>query len=151
MNKSAIGGVVAVVIVLAGGGLLLANSQNSDSDKKTPTTTDHSNMKMDNDTPSNSDSSADESSNTPAATSSVTIKDLAFSPANITVKVGTKVTWTNQDSVQHDVVSDSGSDSPSSELLSKGESYSFTFTKAGTFSYHCTPHPFMKGTITVTE
>jgi plastocyanin len=40
-------------------------------------------------------------------------------------------------------------DAPSSELLAKGESYSFTFKKAGTYTYHCTPHPYMKGTVVV--
>jgi amicyanin len=66
------------------------------------------------------------------------------------VKVGTKVTWTNQDSVGHDVVADTESpDAPKSDLLRKGESYSFTFNKAGTYTYYCSPHPYMKGTVIV--
>jgi len=80
----------------------------------------------------------------------VTIKDYAFSPAEIKVKVGTKVTWTNQDSVRHTVTADE-SEGPKSELFGKGETYSFTFTKAGTFAYHCEAHPQMHGTVTVTE
>lgn len=81
----------------------------------------------------------------------VTIKDFDFSPMNITVKKGTKVTWTNQDSVRHNVVSDSGNGGPNGPLLGKGESYSFTFDTVGTFAYHCDPHPYMKATVTVTE
>ena len=83
---------------------------------------------------------------------SVEIKDHAYNPSNLTVKVGTTVTWTNQDSVRHDVQAKNPSaDAPSSELLAKGESYSFTFNKAGTYDYFCTPHPFMQGKVTVTE
>lgn len=82
----------------------------------------------------------------------VTISNFAYAPKTIKVKVGTKVTWTNNDSVGHDVAADKPSaDAPSSELLNKGESYSFTFKKAGTYSYHCTPHPYMRGTVIVTE
>ncbi len=82
----------------------------------------------------------------------VEIKDYAFNPATITVKVGTKVTWTNQDSMRHDVVATNpSSDAPSSELFGRGESYSFTFNKTGTYDYYCTPHPYMKGKVIVTE
>ena len=79
---------------------------------------------------------------------SITITDFAFKAGSITVKKGTKVTWTNQDSVGHTVTGDGGLDSP---LLSKGVTYSFTFDKEGVFNYHCTPHPIMKGTVTVTS
>jgi amicyanin len=85
--------------------------------------------------------------------SAVVMKDLAFAPASITVKVGTTVTWTNQDSPEHDVASDT--DSPmsglASPLLGQGEKFSFTFTTPGTYTYHCTPHPFMHGTVIVTQ
>ena len=82
----------------------------------------------------------------------VTIKDFAFNPGTITVKVGTKVTWTNEDSVSHTVTADTMSaDAPASGNIAKGESYSFTFNKAGTYAYHCTPHPYMKASVIVTE
>jgi len=86
----------------------------------------------------------------PAATSSVTISNFTFSPAAITVKVGTSVTWTNQDSAGHTVVGDSEG-GPSSSLLNQGQSYSFTFNTVGTFPYHCGVHPSMVGSVTVTE
>lgn len=95
-------------------------------------------------------------------TTNLEIKDLAFSPADISVKKGTTVTWTNQDSTQHNIMSDDINGTPPTEdevdatklagpLLSKGESYSFTFNELGVFSYHCSPHPSMIGTVTVTE
>lgn len=82
----------------------------------------------------------------------VTISDYMFSPMTIRVKVGTKVTWTNQDSVHHSVTADTASkNAPNGPLFGKGESYSFTFNKAGTYSYHCMPHPYMHGTVIVTN
>jgi amicyanin len=83
-----------------------------------------------------------------AETTSVDIVNFAFSPQNIIIQVGDTVTWTNQDSAPHTVTSDSGSELDS-ELLSQGQSYSHTFNDPGTFEYHCTPHPFMIGTVTV--
>ncbi len=83
----------------------------------------------------------------------VQIQDSSFAPAIIRVKKGTTVTWTNQDSVQHNVVSDE--DSPreglNGPLLEKGKTYSFTFDNVGTYAYHCTPHPTMQGTVEVVE
>jgi amicyanin len=98
-----------------------------------------------------SDKSTNDTTN-PVATNSVEIKDYAYSPTTITVKVGTKVTWTNQDTVKHTVTSDPGTPAViSSELFGKGESFSYTFDKAGTYTYFCEPHPYMKGTVVVTE
>lgn len=86
------------------------------------------------------------------ATSSVNISNFAFSPATITVKKGTKVTWTNQDGVGHTVTSDTGSAVKfDSGLFAQGQTYSFTFDKVGNFTYHCTPHTYMHGTVVVTE
>ncbi len=82
----------------------------------------------------------------------IDIKDYAYSPETVTVKIGETVTWTNQDSVGHDVVmDDDAAGGPNSELLAKGESYSYTFTRAGTYAYHCSPHPYMKATVIVEE
>lgn len=88
---------------------------------------------------------------TPSTAQKVTIADMAFSPANITVKKGTTVTWTNQDSVAHTVAENDGQDGPKSSNLANGQSYSFTYNTVGTFKYHCTIHPNMTGTVTVTE
>ena len=84
------------------------------------------------------------------ATDKVAIQNFAYSPATVTVKVGTTVTWTNNDSVAHTVTADSGA-GPDSGSLARGETYQFTYQTAGTFTYHCTPHPYMKGTVVVTN
>jgi len=82
----------------------------------------------------------------------VAINNFAFQPATLTVKPGTKVTWTNNDEVSHTVtVDDESQNGPKSELFGKGESYSFTFNTVGEFPYHCLPHPHMKGTVKVVE
>ncbi len=82
--------------------------------------------------------------------STVTIKDFAFSPTPLTVKRGTKVTWVNNDNTSHTVSSDSDT-TLESPVLSTGGTFSFTFTTPGTFSYHCSFHSDMKGTIVVTN
>ncbi len=86
----------------------------------------------------------------PSTTSSqnaVQIKNMSFSPATLTVKVGDKVTWTNQDSIGHSATA--GDNSFDTGVLSTGQSGSASFNKAGTYTYHCSVHPTMKGTIVV--
>lgn len=77
----------------------------------------------------------------------ISIASYAFSPDSLTIKVGTKLTWTNNDSVTHTVTADQGAFN--SGPLPSGKSYSFTFTKAGTYTYHCAIHPSMTATIVV--
>jgi amicyanin len=86
-------------------------------------------------------------------TAAVMINSFAFAPASLTVKKGTTVTWTNQDDVGHSVTLDSGQPAggPTGPLLGKGDRYSFTFKTAGTYHYHCSIHPSMKGSVTVTD
>jgi plastocyanin len=69
----------------------------------------------------------------------VTIQNSAFNPSTLSVKVGTTVTWTNQDSIAHTVTSDSGNELDSGPIPS-GQNYSHTFNAAGNFSYHCSIH-----------
>jgi plastocyanin len=78
----------------------------------------------------------------------VAIEGFAFSPANIVVDAGTTVTWTNRDRAGHTVTSDEGGELDS-ELLGRGETYAHTFERPGTYAYHCAPHPYMKGLVTV--
>ena len=77
----------------------------------------------------------------------VSIVGYAYSPSQVIINKGDRVVWTNQDSVRHDVNGD-GIEGP---LLSKGETFSYTFTEAGTYNYICTPHPYMKGSVIVAE
>jgi plastocyanin len=83
----------------------------------------------------------------PTAASEVTIKNFAFGPMALTVSAGTTVTWHNKDGEPHTVVSADGLFR--SAALDTDESFSFKFTKAGTFKYVCTIHPRMVATITV--
>jgi plastocyanin len=76
-----------------------------------------------------------------AGGTAVTISGFAFAPASVTVKVGDTVTWTNKDSVPHTVTAADGSFNSGS--LAQGATFSFTFQKAGTFTYRCTVHPTM--------
>jgi plastocyanin len=72
-----------------------------------------------------------------------------FVPSTITVVIGVNntVIWTNNDYTIHTVTSDSSIFD--SGLLNNGNSWSYTFTTAGTYSYHCAIHPYMNGTVTV--
>jgi plastocyanin len=76
----------------------------------------------------------------------VTIDNFTFNPQRLTVKAGTTVTWTNQDDIPHTIVN------PPvfrSKPLDTEQSYSFTFTTPGTYTYFCSLHPHMTGTIVV--
>jgi plastocyanin len=82
---------------------------------------------------------------TAAKTASVTIQNFAYNPTQLTVDRGTRVTWTNQDSVAH-TVTGSGFDSGS---LGQGQTFSYTFDTPGDYSYSCSFHPTMHGQVTV--
>jgi len=85
-----------------------------------------------------------------AATSqSVMIMNYAFSPSSLTVAPGTTVTWTNMDTAPHTVTVTSGPVKFNSPNLQKGDTYSFTFTTAGTYKYYCAVHPDMTAAVTV--
>lgn len=83
-------------------------------------------------------------------TTRLLIKGSSFNPGQASVSKDTAVVWLNGDATPHTIVSDDGVAIKSSEIK-QGESFAFTFTKTGTFSYHCSIHPDMKGTIIVTE
>jgi len=85
---------------------------------------------------------------TGAKTYTVTIKDLKFAPADLTIEAGDTVEWQNLDSMAHTVVSDSGNAIDSGQIGS-GASYSTTFNTKGTYDYHCGIHASMKGRIVV--
>ena len=79
---------------------------------------------------------------------SIKISGFSFNPLELKIKRGDTITWVNEDSVRHTVTSDSGSELDS-KLFGQGETYSHTFNEAGTFDYHCSPHPGMKARIIV--
>jgi plastocyanin len=85
----------------------------------------------------------------PMATDQVAIAGFAFGPQAVTVKVGTTVTWSNQDEDSHTVTADDRSFT--SQALGNGQTFTHTFTTPGTYAYHCSIHPFMHGTVVVTN
>lgn len=86
----------------------------------------------------------------PAAEVKIGILNYKFDPEVVTVPAGTMVTWVNHDEVPHTVVS-SDKRFTGSGGLDTDDHYSYVFTKAGTYEYFCTLHPFMKGKIVVTD
>jgi LPXTG-motif cell wall-anchored protein len=77
----------------------------------------------------------------------VTIADFQFTPATVTIHVGDTVTWVNHGPSAHTATANNGSFNTG--VLQKGQSASHTFTTAGNFTYICSIHPFMHGTIVV--
>jgi len=86
----------------------------------------------------------------PAPTAAeVKVDNFSFSPATLTVAVGTTVTWTNHDDIPHTVVSTDDPRAFRSKVMDTDEKFSYTFTKAGSFAYFCSIHPKMTGTVVV--
>ncbi len=77
----------------------------------------------------------------------VTIDNFAFTPKTLTVKVGTKVTWTNKDQTIHTIVCPQLK--LKSDPLDTDDSFSYTFHTAGDYNYACGLHPYMKGQVIV--
>lgn len=93
------------------------------------------------------------STETPVAPASVngeqpvTISNFSFQPGTVTIRAGTTIVWTNQDTAPHSIAADDGSFS--SESLTMNSIHRRVFTTAGSFPYHCGVHPNMRGTIVV--
>ncbi len=146
--------IAAVVLVVLIGGVVLIMGNQGQSGSATPTPTqameeedsDEEAMEEKSEDAEDEEAKPDEEE-AMEEEESIDIKNFAFAPKTLTVKVGTTVTWTNQDSVGHTATSDDGSFDTG--LLAKGESGSVTFNEKGTFTYHCTPHPYMKAKIVV--
>ena len=82
-----------------------------------------------------------------AQAAEVNIDNFSFSPATITVKAGTPITWTNRDDIPHTVVADDKSFK--SKPLDTGDKFTFTPTKPGTYNYFCSIHPHMTAKLVV--
>ncbi len=96
-----------------------------------------------------SDSSAAIVGSAPAGdTVRISIKNLTFGPP-LVITAGTTVEWTNDDPLPHTVTA--ADKSFDSGLVDPGKKFRHTFTRAGTFSFFCVPHPFMKGTVEVRQ
>jgi plastocyanin len=86
---------------------------------------------------------------TPAASAAnqIKIQDFSFTPPTLNVSAGTQVSWTNTGPSNHTVTANDGSFD--SGTIQRNATFNFTFAKAGTFAYHCSIHPTMLGTVTV--
>jgi len=84
----------------------------------------------------------------PSGSMALSIGDFFFDPAHVTVPAGTTVCWTNNGQIGHTATSDTGVFD--SETMQPSDSYTYTFDNPGSYPYHCTIHPNMTGTITVT-
>ena len=81
------------------------------------------------------------------STTEVQVDNFSFTPETLTVPVNTAVTWVNKDDVPHVIASNDGMFK--SKGLDTDDKYSYTFAKAGTYSYYCSIHPKMVGKIVV--
>lgn len=141
MNKILAVVIAAIVIIGGAWAIFGRNNTNTPSNGVTPNTSSNSSK-------TNSTSS---SSTNAAATNTVSIENFAFSPADITIKKGTMVTWTNNDTTAHTVTKDNADTGPDSSDLTPHAVYRFTYNQVGTFKYHCKFHSDMTGSVTVTE
>lgn len=82
-----------------------------------------------------------------SAATAVRIANLSFTAQELHVRAGTRVRWINQDQVQHSVTADDGSFD--SGLIDSGRTFERVFDRAGSYAYHCTPHPFMTARVIV--
>lgn len=139
-NKIAIGAIAGLVVLV---GIVVFVASNNKQTTKTR------NVDM---TDMSQHTESEKPTSTVQEASNIVYKGFAVSPKSITVKKGTTVTWTNQDDAKHDVTPDTETaDFKASELFGKGESHKVTFNTVGTYPYHCSPHPYMKGSIEVVE
>jgi len=92
-------------------------------------------------------------SRAPASDTTVVIKGFGFRPKTLEIPVGTRVRWDNQDEIEHTATASSDSGAApffNGVMAGKGQSFSFTFDRAGKFVYACSRHSFMRGEIRVT-
>jgi len=86
------------------------------------------------------------SDNDSVSTNSVSISNFSFAPANITVKAGSTITFTNRESVAHTITADDGK---FDQQVNPGKTTTVMINDPGAYDYHCSIHPSMKGTIIV--
>ena len=84
-----------------------------------------------------------------AGDAQVTIDNFSFTPAQLVVAPGTKVTWSNRDDIPHTVTDAADPRAMKSPPLDTGDSFSFVFAKSGRYGYFCSLHPHMQGVVVV--
>jgi plastocyanin len=138
LKRSTYGAAVIIVIVVVALAAYVGTQPSSPSTTTSSTTT------------SQTSTATSTTTTTPPEPVEVAIQGLDFVPQNITVPQGTVVTWVNYDTVEHTVTSSSGPARILSGIISPGASYAYTFTRIGIYTYNCTIHSYMTGTVTVT-
>ena len=134
MRKSI--GLILVLMIIAAAAVIVALAHKSNSSNTSPVV-------------QNNQTASTNPSGQPS-TGTINIRDMMFTPSQITIAKGGSVTWTNNDTVTHTVIDDlSNVGGPASGDIPPGGKYSFTFNKTGSFQYHCRIHPSMRGTIVV--
>ena len=136
--KKSLSVLIVVIIIALGVGLVVSKNH-----KTTPAQTSQSQTQSNN--------TNTKKSPQPTGANEVSIINMNFSPASLTVKKGTAIKWINNDNVSHTVTENDGKNGPSAPPMQPGSAYSFTFNEAGVFHYHCSIHPDMTGVVTVTE
>ena len=140
MQKGMIIGIVAAVVLIIG---IAAYSMMSGQPYVVPSQTVPS-------TESNTESAASANALVKEGLIEASIENFAFVPAEIRIKVGSKITWTNNDDSPHTVTSESGGKTElTSPMLDKGESYAHVFDTPGVYNYRCNLHPGIKGKVVV--
>ena len=86
----------------------------------------------------------------PGCRRAVDIRNFAYRPAEVTVKAGTTVRWTNYDLDYHTVTSADPGGPLDSPPIQRDETYTYTFASPGEYQYYCVPHPYMQGKVIVT-
>ena len=137
MNKNLLTGLAFIAIIAVIGGVAVLGKDKGESNQSSGS--DMASM-----------TEASPSSMTEAPPNTVIASDFKFQQPSLKVKKGTMVTWKNEDSSQHTVTSDNNGPLKSPRF-GKGQTYQYAFNEAGNFSYFCEPHPYMKGTVEVTE
>lgn len=141
MKRGILAVVVVVIIAIAAWFLFANNNSNSNSSLNG----NNNNNSSSNQTPAGNNNGT---ANQATASGQINIKNMMFTPSQISVSKGGTVTWTNNDSIAHTVTSDTGGELNSGDIQ-PGSTYSHTFNQTGSFQYHCSIHPSMRGTIVV--
>jgi plastocyanin len=135
-----------IFVVLLSIFLTIGCTSTNNSPTQTPTQTPTANLSPSHIEPTYTTATPVEiSQNTTPKTVEVNISGFAFGPSSVQISVGDSVLWLNLDSVPHQVHCDNFD----SGLLRHGYTYSYTFTKPGTYNYICSIHPSMQGTVIV--
>lgn len=134
--------VLAAVTLVAAAGLAACHGKSTAAGSASPS------MSMPMSSGSGS-ASAGTSAGTSAGKDMVVVKDFSFEPSDLTVPAGTTVTWKFEDAAQHTV--QFSQPHVTSPALSNGQTFSYRFTTPGTYSYICSIHQYMHGTVTVTS